>query len=269
MDQRIESSEPRDPEEHPILKDRLVPSDFSGEDLYRLEHDPTKVVRIQPAEQILAEFYRRGEERPVETDEERRHHAVEAVLVASRLFDEIKEKYGIPLPNPRLAVGNTPDGKPAVYTVEDYVQGQLLETCRPEGEEGTRLAHELNGIYAGLARYLADKHGSGENYLYDIFAGGQFMYGTTPTDTERHVYLIDTDIFFEKGGAVVNTPDGPRSPLFSYLYTLADNMVGAEKILGTRFDDARQAIQKFFGGLSEQDREENRVGVEKTEELLR
>lgn len=268
MNERVESVGANEPKEHSALKDHLSLLEATSDEIYKMEHDPTKVVRTQDVEEVLTESYGRGKIRPVETDEVRRHHATEAVLVASRLLDELKEKYEIPLPNPRLFIGKRPDGKTAVYTVEDFIDGKPITECRPTEKEGARFVSELNHVYAELARYLADKQRSGADYLSDIFDKRQFMYGSSPTDAENHVYLVDTEILFERGNAQIRTPGGPRLLIFPYLYGLADAMREIENTLGIRLAEARQVIRDFLDGLPEKDRSENAARIKKIDILL-
>ncbi len=118
------------------------------------------------------ELYRRGEE----------------------LFNALRDSYGISVPPFEYVFGQNPSEKNkssfTIYTIRDRVAGvDLLEA---NASEDASLKEKVDSSFAKLVHFYSDVYDRGGDYLTDV-PPTQFVYGKCSQDTEKEVYLVDTD----------------------------------------------------------------------------
>lgn len=161
------------------LTPKLVNSEVPGFHAY--ENDPSKVVRIQTFNQ-LKEIY--GENTKPEA----------IVKLGQDLFTELNEKYNIPAPV-KLDIVKNEKGENIVHIITDKIEGASLDKVEPTPE----VIMSVEKLYTSIAKYYNHKLHTGGAHLADINAGTQYIYGKKKGDTAPKIYLVDTELFINKG----------------------------------------------------------------------
>jgi hypothetical protein len=115
---------------------------------------------------------------------------MERALAISRLFAELEEKYGIPVPA-HFFMGEDEEKRPTLFIMTEKVEGVDFNELTNEEKEGFRMEDEKT--LRALLTYYKDKFNSGEEFLVDVGNTGQYMYGTLKGEDVPRLYLVDTD----------------------------------------------------------------------------
>lgn len=158
---------------------KLVDSEVPGFHAY--ENDPSKVVRTQTFNQIK-EIY--GEDANPEA----------IAKLGQDLFTELNEKYNIPAPV-KLEIVKDEKGENVIHIVTDKIEGVSLDKIEPN----FKTVQMTESLYTSIAKYYNHKFNTGGAHLADINAGTQYIYGKNKGDTTPKIYLVDTDLFINKG----------------------------------------------------------------------
>ena len=110
------------------------------------------------------------------------------VSLATEMFGEL-HNYSIIVP-----VEFKEDGGALLSSVEK-IDGPNLWNCVVDQE----FVSVVSKLYENIARYLTDKWSKDELCLCDINSGSQYVYGKRIGNTEKHAYLIDTDLYMCQG----------------------------------------------------------------------
>lgn len=185
--------------------------------LNTLRQDPTKVIRSERFSD-LQEMY--GDT----------FACAELAALAKSLYDELETLYGISVPT-NIVVDKDIDGEVVIGQAVDRISGVTLD----EVEASPVLAIEAEKLYTSIAHYLYNKSRGDDYYLVDLNSPSQYMYGRGTDEQEPRIHLVDTDIYVNKG----------RESMYLVMEWLARHMSGVEHRFGSRFDEARQYLQKF------------------------
>jgi hypothetical protein len=161
------------------LTPKLVNSEVPGFHAY--ENDPSKVVRTQTFDQIK-EIY--GENANPEA----------IVKLGQDLFTELNEKYSIPAPV-KLEIVKNEKGENVVHIITDKIEGVSLDNI----DDTPEIVMSVEKLYTSIAKYYNHKLHTGGAHLADISAGTQYIYGKKKGDISPKIYLVDTDLFINKG----------------------------------------------------------------------
>lgn len=155
--------------------------------LRTFENDPDKIVREISFGRFLGNY---------ETGS-----GVEAAIMGKKLLEELRDKYHFPIPITHIVIGKDEGPylyNPCVYVITEKVEGEkiydALENREMSQEERGRIIDSLDKTFAQFTRYARDKYEHKDFFLWDMGGIRQFMWGTTKEDTEKNLYMVDTDI---------------------------------------------------------------------------
>jgi hypothetical protein len=194
-----------------------------AEKLKQIENDPSKIIRALTFKRLEEMYLHKG----------LRVELNEVIKTCKQLYQELKEKYGIPV-SADFVIGKNENDEKVIYVISDRIDGDDLSQL---GKEKLReLKGELDDLYHSVITYFTEKLLSGEYYLVDIFKPEQYVYGTAPDQQEDKIHLVDTDIYFHKSktGIYANVVETTK-----YLQVL-------EQLTGEKFDHARQALKELL-----------------------
>lgn len=185
---------------------------------FELKNEPNKIIRVESSDEL-------------KTKHNNKLEIAELVEIASRLYKELEEKYGIFVPTD-FFVGKDKEGKDVVFSVVDKISGKHLG----EVEKSKEAAAQVESLYTSVAKYFLDKYKDGGLYLWDICGESQYIYGRKSNGNEDKIYLIDTDIWLNNS----------RTGMYLVVYWLTRHMSGAERDFNTQFNEARNYIKQFI-----------------------
>lgn len=171
------------PKENGVNYSQLIKSKIEG--FYELEKDPNKIIRVQKLSDIK-EIYGENEDPNF------------VIELGRKLYKEIEEKYNIPAPV-KFETGKNDNNEDVVYLITDKINGISLE----EAESSPESKKQIEDTYISIAKYYADKYKNKEAHLADINALSQYVYGKRALDKEPKPYLVDTDLYINKGDAAL------------------------------------------------------------------
>ncbi|MDQ5927804.1 MAG: hypothetical protein QG633_242 [Patescibacteria group bacterium] len=169
-----------------------------------------------------------------------------SALKTISLFNELK-KY-IPTPA-EMVIAKLSDKPESLYMVTDKIEGQELsdilysEVPLPS-EMREALSVELNSLYLSWLEYVKSKSETGGSYFSDIFKNRQYVFGTRRTEKEPHLYLVDTDPYFED--ARPEEPDRYKGLYLRLCLEIKFEIEDAKDILGpTRFEEVNTKLAEL------------------------
>lgn len=143
--------------------------------------------------------------------------APDAAQVAKKMFDELRDTYGVECPI-LLAVGPNENGEECIYSSVDAVRGVPFEKL--SNDEKRDYAGELYRVREASLRYYEDKILGGNPFLGDIIKRAQYAYGKRAEDMVNKMYMIDGDpIIFQR-----MNPAELRQMLMLFEYSLVDEI---------------------------------------------
>lgn len=201
----------------------LVESDVSPlhagfEKLHELEENSEKVIRSETFDTLEHRYGKQIE-------------VLELVQIAKKLFEELESEYHIKTPV-SFVVGKNKRGADTVYSIVDKIKGKKWEELVGSEEA----VSQLQELYTSVARYYFEKRTHGGFYLTDIANIRQYVFGQSSTTTEENLYLVDTDIYFNKG----------ERNMYRVVEWLTRHMCGVEQDFSIQLDAARVYIQKII-----------------------
>ncbi|MGA2417747.1 MAG: hypothetical protein ABSF55_00690 [Candidatus Staskawiczbacteria bacterium] len=158
--------ENREPQRDPfIYKDSILPGtedsiDYKEEKLRELQNNPNLIVRKES-------FVTRPD------DPNGLEKNIQVFSDHKKYFNELREKYGINIPNFDLVIGETKKGSPAVFIVTDKIDGKSLDRMETFPEEAEK---KFEDFYLRLLQALYDAFKNKTAFLIDI-GENNFMYG--------------------------------------------------------------------------------------------
>lgn len=171
------------------LFSKLTPSDLNkGEtdrEFYQYDNDPSRIIRIDSFDDLTERYDNVVD--PV--------HVVE---LGKKLFSEIQRDYNIKAPV-EILLNKDEKNKEAVYIITDKIEGQSLEESLIG--ENPEFLKKLETLYVSISKYYLDKLNSKEAHLADLNNMSQYVYGRKKGDIEDEIYLVDTDLYINKGDA--------------------------------------------------------------------
>lgn len=114
---------------------------------------------------------------------------VEIVSRGFRVFEKLRDKYHINIPNTEFVIGNKKKtGYATLYTRVDLIEGQnLTETDLP-----TEAKEKLENFYCSLLQSYADIYLEGGDFWRD-FNNTQIVYGHKKESPINDFYIVDLD----------------------------------------------------------------------------
>jgi hypothetical protein len=171
------------------LFSKLTPSGLNkretGREFYQYNDDPSKVIRIDSFDDLTERYDNIAD--PA--------HIVE---LGKKLFSEIQADYNIKVPV-EIIIGKDEKNKEAVYIITDKIEGLSLEESLIT--QNLEFAKKLETLYVSISKYYLDKLNSKEVHLADLNNMSQYIYGRKEGDIEDAIYLVDTDLYLNKGDA--------------------------------------------------------------------
>lgn len=146
------------------------------------------------------------------------------VELASNLFFELENRYGISVPLENIWIDND---NQCVYSV--------VEIISKKEDDPTIIAKKAEILYSSISKYFLDKFIEGGPFLWDINSQSQYIYGTRLGEDEANYHLVDTDIWMNN--------DSEQIPFV--VYWLTRHMSGLERSVGTIFESARSNIENL------------------------
>jgi hypothetical protein len=165
--------------------------------------------------------------------------------IGKRLHNELKNKYGINIPNYTVVIG--PEN--TVYTITRRIEGRTLKTDQFAPEESGEIIPQLDHLVASLCRYFQDKYYNGQPFLSDINIG-QFMYGKLIGELEPSIYLADVDFHYDAGTSINDIPPTGRLPFSYRIEELRKFINDAENMFeGARLSMSRKVLIEFLESI--------------------
>ncbi|MDB5181969.1 MAG: hypothetical protein JWP13_732 [Candidatus Saccharibacteria bacterium] len=206
---------------HELLDERLLPSGFPGGSArkFLVDGHPDLVVRKNRWQDDLEDAQRVAE-----------------------AFGRLNE-YGV---NALPYVPITHNDK--LYVVTQKVNGTELENVLHPAVTDD-VVSSMDRTWAGLADYMRDAKVSDLVCARDVLAPHQYMVGTTATDPNQDVRLVDLDKFAQKFGEGLDDYDADAYG--EHLVYLAGHIVGLEIATGRRLDLSRHSAELALGAADE------------------
>lgn len=217
------------------LFSKLTPSDLNkGETdrrFYQYHNDPSKIIRIDSFDDITERYDNIADPTRV-------------VDLGKKLFSEIQMKYDIKV-SAEIILDKDEKNKDAVFIITDKIEGLSLEESLADGSP--EFFKKLETLYVSISKYYLGKLNSKEAHLADLNNMSQYIYGKKKGDTEDTIYLIDTDLYLNKGDAY-----------------LLHNVKWLIRHMPKRFDEAIKNIRQIIESpLSEDLSQKDKIMAEK------
>lgn len=167
-------------------------------------------------------------------DDENAAELMAAYTDGKASFDRLRDEYGVRVVSMEQLGGKNEDGKDAIFTIVDRIEGENLESI---GEFPPEAQAELESLYGNAAEYYRDAQRDNEKYWSD-FSNAQFVYGNKVGEQDKHFYLVDVEAHFHRPG------ENELFPVTWPILQVSRGLVDAEKKFpsGVRLDDARRKL---------------------------
>ena len=165
---------------------------------------------------------------------------LEYVKSGKDIFDEMRDKYGVTLPEFQYVVSEDPDGQSTrLFTMTEEVRGRELSDIP---EFTMEEAQEVDRVFSGAIRQLADSYRMKNRYWIDIDIS-QFMLGKRMNEEKDSVYMVDVE---PRSTTWYGNAGEPMSQVFKILagIELVESRSG-----GTRLDNSRAALRDIFSQI--------------------
>lgn len=169
---------------------------------------------------------------------------IKAHAEAKGLFEGLHREYGINVVSMDAVVGRNEEGKKAIFTIVDKIEGNNLskiEQLPPSTKE------DLDVLFSSLGQHYDDAWRQNGKYWADA-NNNQFVYGHKPGEKADHFFLVDVDArFFSQH----------ENELFAIewvIHNVCESIVNAEHKFQppVRLEEARS---KFLELISEMEKE--------------
>lgn len=219
--------------EEKSLYSKLIPSDLNVENtsrkFYQCEDDSSKVIRIDSMDDLVERYDNMADPKVV-------------IELGKKLFQEIQTNYNIQVPS-EIIVDKNEENKDTIYIITDKIDGVSLE----KAEETPEFLKKLEDLYVSISKYYLDKLNSEEAHLADLNGTSQYIYGTKKGNENPEIYLVDTDLYLNKGDVA-----------------LLHNVKWLIRHMPKKFDEAIENIRKIIETpLSKDLSEEEKIIAEK------
>lgn len=205
----------------------LLPADFALDKGYKL-----KVMAGYPEIVI-----RKGERPVMKVDDSYEHDPlVKMYRRGKELFEELRVKYRISVPEMQFIITKDEKGDPTLYTVTQKIHGYNVEELLPAGAADEQFESEIEDLELKLVNYLIEKYQKKEDGLFD-FSHAQFVYGRRKGESEDHFYLVDIEPAYYQGESMIYSTGLTR---------VAKMIVEAETRFGGKHKKAREVLKDFF-----------------------
>ena len=168
---------------------RLVPSDLdkgdTNREFFQYNDDPSKIIRVDSLEELTDRY-------------DNMVDPIKLVELSKKLFSEVNTNYNIKVPAEIILDKNIED-KDAVYIITDRVEGESIEKTFGKIERSSDFLEKLEDLYISISKYYLDKLKNKEAHLADLNNMSQYVYGKKKGDTKNEIYLVDTDLYLNKG----------------------------------------------------------------------
>ncbi|MBI5140123.1 MAG: hypothetical protein HZA94_01590 [Candidatus Vogelbacteria bacterium] len=202
------------------------------------------------------------------------------VEIAKKEFESLKKDYGVEC-SPRFVVGEKDDGSPAVFTIDDKVQGKNIVKDSFGEHEKEGIAPKLDTLFSSILDYLIKKYRDGSPMLADIEPPRQYMYNEKTgkihlVDTDTLIYtnpgkddilmLITNSLGFER----FDDYDDDGKHLIKYEEIKGDDsIIKMEEKFKTTFTGFRDKLKLFADSISIKDRHDYRDEINIIETFLK
>jgi len=215
------------------LYSKLISSDLNIENpsrkFYQYKDDSSKVIRIDRMNDLVERYNNMADPKLV-------------IELGKKLFQEIQTNYNIQVPS-EIFFDKNEENEDVVYIITDRIYGVSLE----KAEETPEFLKKLEDLYVSISKYYLDKLNSGEAHLADLNSKSQYIYGIKKGNKNPEIYLVDTDLYLNKGDA-----------------SLLHNVKWLIRHMPKKFDEAIKNIIKIIETpLSKDLKEEEKVMAEK------
>lgn len=214
------------------FKSPLVESGYKSQldDIRALKSDPEKIVRVS-----------------------RYHFPKDFAARHKKIFDKLKNEYGINVPNVNFVIGPGEKGDiPRLYIVTDRIHGTKLEDKKFDPDELSSARDKLDNLFSSIIQYYWDVSRQGGDYNDDLYTR-QFIWGRRKGDTEDKIYLVDLGLRIIQHGLDEGSNGyllqciGEPYPL--YRPGVWGDMVYLERKHNIRLSKARQKLGQFMGDI--------------------
>lgn len=214
------------------FREPLVETGFTTE-IKSLQNNPEKIVRFNPLLRSVEE-------------------TVERYNTSKNLFYELRDHYGVAVPNIETLIGYNEKGEKSVIIVTERVHGSNLDKLSLEGSDGSTIKQQFDNFFNNMVQYYLDKSKHQSLYVGDL-KNEQFVYGRRKDETIDQVYYVDIEPFFR-----AHNPTAIEANFFNPLISLTIMMDRIEAKFFEAFGDsfpfefkeAREKIISFTDELS-------------------
>ena len=182
----LESVEPA----HQSFADSLKPTDFDvgNVNIWQLEKDPSTLVRESKV----------GEGETLDTLEA-------AIHEGESLFADMRDTYGIKVVSMSSKREKNKEGKEAIFTFVDKIEGKNLSKIESLPMEAK---DELEVLYLSLGQHYYDawkskyetNRGKDQKKYWGDCRSDQFVYGNKQGEKDKHFFVVDVDPKFYREG---------------------------------------------------------------------
>ncbi|MDO8558151.1 MAG: hypothetical protein Q7S09_03105 [bacterium] len=205
----------------------------------KLKSNPNKLVREHQLKPINVDVI----------DPEEFKNALEHHRRGKRLFETLRERYGLHVPAMDLVVGSYESRQPTMFTVVDRIEGRSLAKLSKELSPGDKedLGKKLDEFYTGLLLHYRDVCKEGGDYWTDFF-NGQLVYGRRHGEDADEVYIVDVDPHFN-----THRKDSEETGLkpFEMFSECWGAIHQAEEYFGIRMEKARHTLESALDEIPE------------------
>lgn len=164
---------------------KITPSNLSSTNIsrkfYQFKNNSNKIIRIDSMSDLAKRYHNLANPNIV-------------IKLGKKLFQEIQTNYNICVPS-KIIVEKNKKNEKLVYIITDKINGTSLEKTK----KTKKFLKELESLYVSISKYYLDKLNNKEAHLADLNNPSQYIYGTKNGEKIPKIYLVDTDLYLNKG----------------------------------------------------------------------
>ena len=186
------------------FKEPLIKTEYDSRmvEIKKLKNRPDKLIREHELEE--------GEDE---------NELIKLHSEGKKLFEKINNDYGINVISHDHLLGKNENGKIAIFTIVDKIEGKNLSETEKLPD---KMKDELDALYESLGQHYIDAWKQKSKYWADA-NNRQFIYGHKHGEQEKRIYLADVDPRFFRPN------ENELFPIEWVIHNVCDSLTETEK----------------------------------------
>lgn len=208
----------------------LQNTEFDSEAIKRIENLPGKLVR----------------ERPIWADTpEKLQDEIRVFNKGKLLFDKLKDKYGINIPDTGFVIGKNENDEITMFIIVDEIRGKRIDQINllPEITK-----EKLDELLASLIQHYFDVYQNGGDFLWK-FGMDEIVWGRRKGKEKKSIWFVDVDP--EYGTYDKKEPEPKNKRLFTLIARIGEAIIELEKKFEqpVKLQLARQQLKETINNM--------------------